>query len=131
MFNILKEIKKGDYRYALVPGHPSATKNGYVLMHRVVVENHIGRLLGADEEVHHIDKNPFNNDMSNLMLLTKDEHRAIHDSDRKAVPVTLVCYGCGKWFDRERRQVKKSSKSFCGRDCYHISLRKRSVSSNG
>ena len=37
MLTIRKEIKKGDYLYALVPDHPNATKNGYVLMHLLVL----------------------------------------------------------------------------------------------
>lgn len=39
LFEIKKVIKKGDYLYALVPDHPNATKNGYVLLHRVVMES--------------------------------------------------------------------------------------------
>lgn len=38
MWNIKKLIHKGEYDYALVPDHPYATKNGYVLYHRVVME---------------------------------------------------------------------------------------------
>lgn len=71
MFTILKEIKKGDYIYALVPDHPNATKNGYVLMHRVIMENHLGRLLGKDEVVHHKDHNKFNNSVDNLEVMDK------------------------------------------------------------
>ena len=43
MWNIKKIVSKGDYLYALVPEHPKATKNGYVLLHRIVMENHLGR----------------------------------------------------------------------------------------
>lgn len=53
LFEIKKVIKKGDYLYALVPDHPTATKNGYVLLYRVVMENHLGRLLEKNEVVHH------------------------------------------------------------------------------
>ena len=50
MWNIQKLIHKGDYDYALVPNHPNATKNGYVLYHflhvrEVSLEDHLGRLL--------------------------------------------------------------------------------------
>lgn len=34
-------------------------------------------------EVHHIDKNPRNNEISNLLLLCKDCHRAIHKAMRR------------------------------------------------
>lgn len=74
MFTLRKEIKKGDYLYALVPDHPNATKNGYVLMHRVIMENHLGRLLGKDEVVHHKDHNKFNNSVDNLEVMDKNAH---------------------------------------------------------
>jgi len=44
-FKILKSIKNGNSYRALVPNHPNANKHGYVLEHRVKMENHIGRLL--------------------------------------------------------------------------------------
>lgn len=50
----------------------------YVLEHRLVVEEHIGRKLKRDEDVHHIDFNKLNNDISNLLLLKKDEHTRLH-----------------------------------------------------
>lgn len=34
-------------------------------------------------EVHHLDRNRANNDLSNLCLLTKERHRQIHDIWRK------------------------------------------------
>ena len=58
---IEKVISKGDYNYALVRGHPNATKNNYVLLHRIVMENKIGRLLTKNEAVHHINENKKDN----------------------------------------------------------------------
>ena len=51
MWKIEKTISKGDYNYALVREHPKATKNRYVLEHRAIVENHLGRLLNPNEVV--------------------------------------------------------------------------------
>lgn len=34
--------------------------------------------------VHHIDGNPFNNDVSNLMWVTREEHKALHKLMREA-----------------------------------------------
>jgi len=51
VWKVEKIVKKGAYLYALVPEHPYATKNGYVLEHRVVMENHLNRLLNPDEVV--------------------------------------------------------------------------------
>lgn len=55
LWKIEKVISKGDYNYAIVKNHPKANKHGYVLEHRVVVENHLGRLLNPTEVVHHIN----------------------------------------------------------------------------
>lgn len=51
MWKIQKVISKGDYNYVKVPEHPNATVNGYVLEHRIVVENHLNRLLNPSEVV--------------------------------------------------------------------------------
>ena len=32
-----------------------ASKYGYVLYHRILMENHLGRILNQNEVVHHID----------------------------------------------------------------------------
>lgn len=45
---------------------PSGTK--YVLEHRYVMEQHLGRYLDPAEVVHHIDGNPSNNSLDNLQL---------------------------------------------------------------
>lgn len=78
-----KLIKKGRYMYIIDPTHPNATEHGYVLAHRLVMEKHIGRLLNDDEVVHHVDENRFNNDLSNLQLMTRREHTKLHNDKRK------------------------------------------------
>ena len=47
-------------------------------LHRALVEEHIGRELTEDEVVHHIDGNKLNNDISNLMVMTKRAHSKLH-----------------------------------------------------
>lgn len=121
MWNIVKKIRKGDYDYALVPNHPKATKNGYVLLHRVVVENAIGRLLLDDEEVHHIDRDKHNNDINNLLLLSAHEHRKLHAEDRKRRYISLICPICGKHFTipENKSFVAKKDKNYtcCSKHC--------------
>lgn len=65
-------MSKGDYNYAVVSEHPKRTKNNYVLEHRVVMENHLGRLLNENEVVHHINGNKKDNRIENLKLLKKN-----------------------------------------------------------
>ena len=71
-------IRSDGYIMILVPDHPSANRDGYVFEHRVIMEKKIGRYLSSDEVVHHIDENKHNNDISNLLLLTNQEHMALH-----------------------------------------------------
>ena len=50
--------------------HPAAYKEGYILLHRYVVEAYIGRFLNSEEIIHHIDKNRSNNLPENLYLFS-------------------------------------------------------------
>lgn len=115
MWNIKKVINKGDYLYALVPEHPKATKNGYVLLHRVVIENHIGRILNSDEVVHHKDHNKKNNDISNLEILNRVYHVKLHGKEKGRQAVMLKCPWCGNMFVRWKNQthLQKKSKYNC------------------
>lgn len=47
-------------------------------LHRVVMEQHLGRELLPDEHVHHKDGNVLNNDISNLELTSNSSHRKLH-----------------------------------------------------
>lgn len=123
VWNIRKTIKKGEYHYALVPEHPNATKNGYVLMHRVVIENHLERLLNNDEVVHHIDGNKFNNTLNNLDVMSRAEHARLHASLNLKKIVELKCPECGVRFNRAYNQThlvgssKAEHGTFCSRSC--------------
>jgi len=66
----------------------SIDKNGYVKitsgpnydrdLHVVLMEQRIGRRLLPDENVHHIDRDPSNNNEDNLALVTKAGHGRLH-----------------------------------------------------
>ena len=49
-----------------------------LLMHRVLMEEHINRKLKPNEVVHHKDGDILNNRMSNLEIISNSEHTAIH-----------------------------------------------------
>lgn len=50
-----KLSKRENTTYVIVEDRPNATKHGYVLEHRIVVENNLGRLLDKSEIVHHVN----------------------------------------------------------------------------
>lgn len=108
MWNIRKLIRKGDYDYALVPEHPNATKNGYVLYHRIVMENHLGRLLDKSEVVHHVNENKHDNRIENLQILDSREHVRLHVAQRGRQICRLKCPNCGKIFERFKNQTFKN-----------------------
>lgn len=53
-------------------------RNNKILLHRKVMEQHLGRKLRSDEIVHHIDGDKLNNDISNLQLTNRSEHINMH-----------------------------------------------------
>lgn len=71
--------------YILVKSNqtPSVRRNGYILEHRLVMENKTGKYLNPNEIVHHIDGNVQNNSVENLLLLEdQSEHMILHRSQR-------------------------------------------------
>ena len=72
----------GGYIQAYCPDHPNAHKDGYVMLHVVMMERSIGRYLNSDETVHHINHNKADNRISNLRLMTKHEHLSMHMKER-------------------------------------------------
>jgi hypothetical protein len=49
-----------------------------IRQHRWVMEQHLGRKLTPGEEIHHIDENPANNAIENLMVVSRGEHQRLH-----------------------------------------------------
>ena len=69
----------GGYIYILKPHHPLATKMGYVLEHRLVMEKYLGRFLTRKEIIHHTNNNHSDNLIENLKLFpTKSKHTKFH-----------------------------------------------------
>ena len=65
-------------------------KGSYV--HRLVMEEYLGRKLEDGEVVHHIDGNKINNDIENLELLLKQEHHKLHSPKEKMKEMSKLAH---------------------------------------
>ncbi len=67
---------EGGYRYLYVGGQK-------VALHRLIIEEQLGRTLDSNEVVHHVDGDPLNNELSNLVVLSRAEHQRLHQTGSK------------------------------------------------
>jgi len=72
----------GGYLKVKVKEHPAQDKRGYVLFHRLVMEDNLNRYLLEDEYIHHKDGNKLNNNIENLELMYGNEHAKEHCNNR-------------------------------------------------
>lgn len=79
-----KTVKRNGYEFIYDPLNPMAQSNGFVAVHRLVMAEHIGRVLEPQEVVHHIDENPSNNSISNLMLFKNNSEHLRHHKKLRA-----------------------------------------------
>lgn len=103
---------KAGYIYIYTPDHPYSTKAGYVMEHRLVMEEKIGRYLEQYEVVHHVDGNKSNNDIGNLELKTNGKHISDHF---KASHEVAHLRQENNQLRRENNQLRKNDKKLQGR----------------
>lgn len=110
-----REITKDkDYEYVYAPDHPYRNHRNKVYRHRLVAEEYLSNLiglkiyLGKSILIHHIDENPKNNHISNLMIVTRALHQTIHKTVDRSDYFCLMCHESvtythpiqgPKWFD--------------------------------
>lgn len=94
---------------------------------RHLIEQHLGRELLSNEEVHHIDGNPLNNDISNLEVVMHGDHQRYHS--QKYFDKKICCSCCGKefiWTSKQQsehaRNTRRSNRKdtglvFCSKRC--------------
>lgn len=108
--------------YVLVKAwdHPHRRKNGYVLEHRLVMEQHLGRLLLDTEVVHHRNCNTQDNRIENLEVLDgQATHMKVERTGKKyprANRAHFICERCGAEFYRSAYWKSKSVR-WCSWTC--------------
>jgi hypothetical protein len=120
MWDIKGVVSKGDYIYAIVHEHPNAIDHGYVLYHRVLMENKIGRVLKNHEIVHHINENKRDNRLENLELMNYRDHIKNHSFKQGKQYVELKCPSCNKNFNKDRNHshlARKGIYTVCSQKC--------------
>lgn len=65
----------GGYIKVFKPEHPNAHKKGYVMEHRLVMEEKLGRFLRREEEVHHRNGIKDDNRIENLEVVMWNNHK--------------------------------------------------------
>lgn len=92
---------------------------------RYLIEQHLGRKLTNEEEVHHKDHNKMNDVIENLEVKNKTIHRREHNIK----PIIIEhCYICGsdiivdskKRANHYRSKNKNPDKWFCSKHCSGI-----------
>jgi hypothetical protein len=108
----------GKYRTVFCPAHPQAWPNGYIYVHRLVMEWKLGKLLQTNELVHHANEVKDDNSPHNLELKNDHaEHLACH---RKLRPQR--CLECKTPFRPRRSGVR-----YCSRRCGGKANRRRQI----
>jgi hypothetical protein len=76
--------------------------------HRVIMERQIGRSLEINEEVHHKNHNPLDNNIDNLELITREYHIELHKREKQIYPDNKNCVVCKKLFAPNPRKRKRN-----------------------
>ena len=84
--------KHGNYapiKYVRCPVEYSAMarKDNYVMEHRLIVAQHLGRTLKRSEVVHHINHDPTDNRSENLMLFASNTAHKKHEATGQPAPL--------------------------------------------
>ena len=71
---------------------------------RMIMEEKLGRALEPNEDVHHIDGDPTNNNPENLEIILHGEHQRQH-VEQKYFDTIMTCEICGKEFLMSAKRV--------------------------
>lgn len=105
------------------PNSKLADKQGYVFVHRQIMQDELLKLKDFSKfHVHHIDGNKKNNQKDNLMIVTVEEHRRLEEGWKKTGDKWFkTCKKCKKEFEVNNNSFyqRKSGRflSLCKKCC--------------
>jgi len=94
-------VDKSGYVLVRANDHPNASKNGYVREHRLVMEQHLGRLLLKSEVVHHLSSDKSDNRIENLELFSTNGCHLAHE----------LAGRCPEWTEAGKERLVQSNNS--------------------
>lgn len=98
----VKYLKFDSHGYILIrrPYHKFANCDGYVFLHRLVYEKFYNVCLLPYVDIHHIDKNILNNEITNLQPVYNFQHPSYHKKDMSD-RYCLLCYSTETYIDKK------------------------------
>lgn len=97
--------RRGGYVRIYSPDSLMADRRGYVLEHREIAAQKLGRPLTSEEVVHHIDGVKTNNSPDNLLVTTQSAHARIHaGGDQLSAPNGYI--GINRKGNKWRARIK-------------------------
>lgn len=107
----------------------------HIRLHRIIMEQHLGRKLGSREHINHIDRNKLNNKIENLEVLDYSEHMKLHGRIshlENSLPAT--CYRCGlakrilkSYIASKYHGDMSKLRKWCCKDCHDYYTQKYGV----
>lgn len=107
-------------RFTRSDGYVAIRVDGdYILEHRQIMEQHLGRKLATREHVHHKNGIKDDNRIENLEVLSVEDHAREHAPGKSEDGwVHKTCDFCGSSFEKRASQDRKTTDSYCNRQCY-------------
>lgn len=113
--------KRKDGRFfVLMPSHPRANPNGWVLRNIVAYEHYHSDVVTSESCIHHKNGNKTDDSKENLEKIEFKKHSIEHNEWKKNGKI-YKCSKCGKEFYRAKWRVKASGgyqPKYCSQKCF-------------